>query len=76
MSGVERISFAERCETTAGHLRNIVYGDRSCSAELAVNFERESDGAVTCETLCPDVDWKYLRGSTRDPSGSTKRKCG
>lgn len=54
---------AERCETTAGQLKQIAYGNRRASVRLAVSLERETQGKVTCEQLRPDVDWAYLRGS-------------
>jgi DNA-binding transcriptional regulator YdaS (Cro superfamily) len=70
----DRDSFAERCDTTSGHLRNVAYGDRTCSESLAINIERESGGQVRCESLCPGVDWKYIRGSAS--RFQTNRKCG
>ena len=63
MTLVERDAFAIRCGTTAGHLRNISYGDKPCGESLAINIERESEGAVPCEKLRPDVDWHYLRST-------------
>ena len=54
---------AARCETTAGQLKQIAYGNRRASVRLAVSLERETQGKVTCEQLRPDVDWAYLRGS-------------
>lgn len=59
----EREALATRCETTAAHLRNVSYGDRTCGESLAINLERESGQAITCEELRPDVDWAYLRSS-------------
>ncbi len=59
----ERKTFAERCGTSAGHLANVAYGYKPCGAALAIAIERESRGRVRCETLRPDVDWKYLRRS-------------
>lgn len=58
-----REKFAERCGTTANHLRNIAYGigGKRCGEALCINIERESGGTVRCETLRPDVDWSYLR---------------
>lgn len=57
----DRESFAVRCGTTYGHLRNVAYG-KPCAEKLAINIDRESGGVVTCESLCPDVDFHYLRG--------------
>jgi DNA-binding transcriptional regulator YdaS (Cro superfamily) len=60
----ERIEFAARCGTTYQQLKNVAYG-RPCGESLAINIERESAGQVRCETLRPDVDWGYLRGTER-----------
>lgn len=60
----ERIAFAERCDTSYAHLRNVAYGQKPCGESLAINIERESGGTVRCEDLRPDVDWAYLRNST------------
>ena len=62
-----RIEFAAKCRTTYGHLRNVAYGQKPCAESLCINIERESGGAVPCESLRPDVDWAYLRGT-----GTTK----
>lgn len=61
----QRDDLAERCGTSAGHLRNVSYGYRSCGESLAIALERESGGSVTCEELRPDVDWSVLRGRPR-----------
>jgi hypothetical protein len=53
--------FAAACPTTVGQLRQVAYGRRA-SAELAMSIDRATKGAVTCETLRPDIDWQYLRG--------------
>ena len=58
----QRQAFAERCETSLGQIRNVAYG-RLCGEKLAIAIERESQGAVRCEDLRPDVDWAYLRGT-------------
>lgn len=61
----ERVEFAKRCGTSVQHIKNIAYGNGTppCGESLAINIERESGGAVRCETLRPDVDWEYLRGT-------------
>lgn len=61
----ERDALASRCNTSAGHLRNVSYGYRSCGESLAIALERESGGAVRCEELRPDVDWRVLRDTAR-----------
>jgi DNA-binding transcriptional regulator YdaS (Cro superfamily) len=61
----EQDVFAKRCKTTIGYLRQIAYGHRKCNAELAIEIERESKRAVTCEALCPHADWAYIRSTRR-----------
>lgn len=70
----ERAALAERCGTTAAHLRNVSYGDRTCGESLAINLERESGGEITCEDLRPDVDWAYLRSTA--PPAKQRRAAG
>jgi len=41
-----RDEFAIRCETSRGHLQNVMYGVRPCATDLAVAIERESRQAV------------------------------
>lgn len=62
-----REAFAQRCDTSIGHLRNVSYGQKTCGRELAVSIERESGGAVTREELCPDwlKVWPELEGRQR-----------
>ena len=55
--------FAERCGTSVGQMQHVARGHRRAGESLAINIERESGGVVRCETLRPDVDWAYLRGS-------------
>ena len=66
----ERKEFAIRCRTSLRHLQNVAYG-KTCGESLAINVERESDGAVRCEELRSDVDWAYLRGTV---DGTQPRK--
>ena len=56
-------SFAERCDTSLGYLRKAISVGQKLSEGLCINIERESAGAVPCESLRPDVDWAYLRGT-------------
>jgi DNA-binding transcriptional regulator YdaS (Cro superfamily) len=60
----ERADFARRCGVALGHLRNIAYGSRSCTEGLAIAIERETDGQLTCESLCPGADWAFIRGTS------------
>lgn len=54
-----REAFAAKCETSAGHLRNVSYGQRPCAPALAVAIERESGREVTRQELCPE-DWQKV----------------
>lgn len=63
MPMTEREAFAERCGSTAGHLRNVSYGYRTCAESLAIAIERESKREVRCEDVRPDVDWQFLRNT-------------
>jgi DNA-binding transcriptional regulator YdaS (Cro superfamily) len=58
-------SFAARCKTPLGSLYQIARGHRPCMEWRAIEIERESRRKVTCEELCPQADWAYLRGTTR-----------
>lgn len=63
-----RAAFAAKCGTTIGYLRLIAYGHKHCGERLAINIERESALAgrkVHCETLCPEADWDYIRGTKK-----------
>lgn len=51
--------FAAECETTPGHIRNVMYGYRPCSPELAVLIEAKSRKTVTRQELRPD-DWQRI----------------
>ena len=56
----QREDFAKRCGTTWPFLRNVAYGYRTAGEKLCIEIDRESGGAVPCESLRPDVDWGYL----------------
>lgn len=72
----EREAFAKRCETTKGHLTNVAYGQKPCREKLAIAIDRESLGVVPCESLCPGVDWAYLRGTARAmPEPDSEADC-
>lgn len=58
-----RERFATACKTSLGHLRNVAYGYKPGSAELAIEVERESRGLVTAELVCPRADWAVIRGT-------------
>lgn len=56
-------AFALSCGTSVGQLRQVAYENRRASAALAIEIDRNSSGAVLCESLRPDIDWQYLRHS-------------
>lgn len=49
----------KRTGTSLGYLRNIGYGYKRASPELASRLERETDGAVTRKDLRPG-DWPAI----------------
>lgn len=57
-----RERFALACGTTLNYLRKVLSRKHFVpDAALCVAIERESGGAVRCEDLRPDVDWRFLR---------------
>ena len=62
-----REAFATRCETSIGHIRNVMYLLRPCGTELAVHIERESGRRVTRKELRPDwgKHWPELLNASR-----------
>lgn len=59
----DKAAFAQSVGTTLGYLKHVVKGRRSPSGALAIEIERETNGLVRCEELCPDADWDYIRRS-------------
>ena len=57
-----RPAFFERCGTSEGYIRKAISTGQRLGESLCINIERESQKAVACEDLRPDVDWAYLRG--------------
>jgi DNA-binding transcriptional regulator YdaS (Cro superfamily) len=72
LSGEQREALAERCDTSTGHLKNISYGDRRCSPTLALAIERESQGSVKREEVCPEFDWVLARSRNAAAQSSAK----
>jgi DNA-binding transcriptional regulator YdaS (Cro superfamily) len=62
-SPVELTAFAARCATTPGQIKQVAGGYRRPGEYLAINIDRETGGLIPCESLRPDVDWAYLRGT-------------
>jgi DNA-binding transcriptional regulator YdaS (Cro superfamily) len=51
---------------------------RQVPAERCLTIEKATGGAVTCEEMRPDVDWEYLRGTSKIPlpGGAGSEKVG
>ncbi len=64
LSAEGREQFAGRCGTTVPYMRHIVYGTRSVGGKLSVAIDRETGGRVPVESLSPDIDWAYIRGTS------------
>lgn len=65
LSKDDRAAFVLRCETSEGYLRKAASIKQKLGVSLCVALEKESDGALRCETLRDDVDWAYLRKPTK-----------
>ena len=50
------------------YLSQIKSGVRKASSQVCISIERATSGAVRCEDLRPDVDWAYLRGTSKNKS--------
>lgn len=61
LNGAQLEAFALACDTSAGQLKQVAYGNRRANAGLAIAIDRETTGMVICEMLRPDIDWQYLR---------------
>lgn len=62
LSGIaqsDREAVAAEAGTTYGHMRNVSYCLRPCSAELASGLEKATKGAVMRWDLRPD-DWHLI----------------
>jgi DNA-binding transcriptional regulator YdaS (Cro superfamily) len=66
-------AFAKRCGTSLGYLRKAISVGARLSESLVISIERESGGAVPCESLRPDVDWAYLRRRSLSTDKSVTR---
>ena len=42
------------------NLQQIIYVNKN-GAALAIRIDKESEGKVPCDELCPDVDFDYVR---------------
>lgn len=71
LSKERRTQYVVACGTTENYLRKAISVGQQLGADLCIALDRESGGAVPCESLRPDVDWAYIRSSNANPSNST-----
>ena len=72
MSRTERLAFAKKVGTSAGHLTNASYGYAPLNPAICVAIERESDRIVTRQELRPkdwQAIWPELAGDDRVVEG-------
>lgn len=70
-------SYAKRCGTTVGYLRKAISARQRIAESTAIALDRESGGRVPVESVRPDVDWSYLRGTSKRSSRlATSRRVG
>lgn len=62
---LERANFCARCGTSEGYLRKVCSTGAKLGERLCINIERESNGVITCEELRDDVDWAFIRGTSK-----------
>lgn len=59
-----RKAFALGCNSTPGHIRNVLNGSKPCGPTLAAAVERHSQGRFRADLLLPSEQWQRKR----DPS--------
>lgn len=70
-------AYAERCDTSIGYLRKALSTKERIAESTAIALDRESGGVVPVEDIRPDVDWSYLRGTSKRGSRlTTSRRTG
>ena len=68
LDAVRPTKLALKLGVAPAYLYQMATGIRSVSAARAIEIEKATEGAVSCEDLRPDVDWGYLRGTARKHS--------
>ncbi|MDR5824737.1 YdaS family helix-turn-helix protein [Caballeronia sp. LZ043] len=63
MTPEKQEEFARACGTSLGYLRKAISADQRFDVQLCINIEEQSQGAVRCEDLRPQVTWSKLRGT-------------
>ena len=62
----EREAFAANCKTSIAYIQQIYQGRRQCSASLAIEIDKNSNGLVKCDELCSITDFDYLRSQSNE----------
>lgn len=57
--------FAIQLGVTASYLSRLISGDRSITAERAIQIEDATDGAVSRRELRPDIQWEKAKRPKR-----------
>lgn len=65
MPTTKQDSFAKKVGTSVQYLRKAVCVGQPIRESVVILIEKESDGAVECEALRPDVDWDYIRNTKK-----------
>ena len=63
LSTPEKEEFAKRCGTSLGYLRKAISLNNRFDAKLCIALEIQSNGAVRCEDVRPDVAWNVIRAA-------------
>jgi DNA-binding transcriptional regulator YdaS (Cro superfamily) len=63
MTPEQQEAFAKACGTSVGYLRKAISTGQQLGESLCINIDCQSNAAVHCEDLRPDVNWAHLRGS-------------
>ena len=72
MKAAERRAIASELGINDDYLYQVLTGRRNGTAELCVQIEKATHGAVRCEDLMPRVDWAYLRGTATTQTPTEK----
>lgn len=56
----QREAFACECGTTLNYLNMVRCGAKKANKSLCMAIEKRSAGAVRCEELRPDIEWKHI----------------
>jgi DNA-binding transcriptional regulator YdaS (Cro superfamily) len=54
---------ARRLGVSPPFVSQLLSGERPIPLQHAISIEKETAGAVTVETLRPDIDWAVIRGA-------------